>query len=272
MKKSKKTGKASAVRPRTAIEGVQTPDKVLCLMQAIILDGGSSTLSSLADSLGIPNSSARRMAAFLEQRGYISRVARGRYGVGLGFVELANHATHEAYLCSVARAPLEKLARKTHAMVHLGILENDMVTYLMRIGESDSEIATDQGAQREAYCTGIGKVLLAGLSRTDLDAYLSAGDFVRLTPGTITEAGLLKDELQAIRECGYGLDRAEMFDRIHCLAVPIELGGRTVAALSVSRSGSAPSEQQLKRDFKSARECASAIKGVVDGGLSGQTP
>ena len=245
-------------------EGAQAPDRVLQLMQAIILDGGASPLSALAEALGLANSSARRLAALLEERGYVSRVARGRYGVGPAFVQLARHASGHAYLCNLARAPLRQLARAARATAHLGILENEMVTYLQREGAPDATIVTDVGAQLEAYCTGIGKVLLAGLGEPSREAYLRAGDFVQLTPNTITDVEALRQELSAVRRAGYGLDRAEMFERLHCLAVPVVLGGATVAAISISRTWPVPSKWRLQRDLILAQNCVAAIQAIAD--------
>ena len=75
---------------------------------------------------------------------------------------------------------MEDLAKRTGLTVHLGVFEGDMVTYLVKAA-GVTDVLTQEGMQLEAYCSGIGKVLLAFLPLDEREQYLAGGPFVRLT-------------------------------------------------------------------------------------------
>ncbi|WP_235537515.1 IclR family transcriptional regulator [Sphingomonas sp. Root1294] len=108
-----------------------------------------------------------------------------------------------------------------------------MMTYLLKEGDPAGTAISGPDMQLEAYCSGLGKVLLAHLSKEELDAYLATAPFVALTPSTIISSGALRAELALTRERGYALDQGEMFDGFICIAVPVRIGGRVVAAISL---------------------------------------
>lgn len=72
------------------------------------------------------------------------------------------------------------------------MLENDMVTYLVREGAEARTIFSEENKQLEAYCSGIGRMLLASLPEPDREAYLAEGPFVALTERTITDPAELR--------------------------------------------------------------------------------
>ncbi len=91
------------------------------------------------------------------------------------------------------------------------------------------------GAQQEAYCCALGKVLVAGLDDRRLEEFLHDGKLIALTPQTITEREGLRLEIEAVRQCGYAVDDREVFQTICCVAAPIlDPDGRTIAAISLS--------------------------------------
>jgi DNA-binding IclR family transcriptional regulator len=111
-----------------------------------------------------------------------------------------------------------------------------MVTYRLKTGRGAKNLFTRTGLQLEAYCSGIGKVLLAHLPAAERRAYLAAGPFVALTPNTITDPAVLASTLDEVRAQGFASDDGEIVEDLVCLAVPIRApDGRVPAAISVSR-------------------------------------
>jgi DNA-binding IclR family transcriptional regulator len=110
-----------------------------------------------------------------------------------------------------------------------------MVTYLVKQQYGAVRLHSAEGSQLEAYCSAIGKILLAGLSDEELNRYAAEGDFVRLTCNTIVEPHLLLDEIELVRKRGWAVDAEEITMGLHCVAVPIsDRAGKTVAAASIS--------------------------------------
>src|SRR3546814_20016224 len=85
--------------------------------------------------------------------------------------------------------------------------------------------------QLEAYCTGLGKALLAHMPETERNDYLSSGTFVPLTPNMLTTPEALSAEFDRIRRYGYALDEQEIVQGLVCIAVPIQLEGHVIVEI-----------------------------------------
>jgi DNA-binding IclR family transcriptional regulator len=91
------------------------------------------------------------------------------------------------------------------------------------------------GAILPAYCTGLGKTLLAFRPEAEVADWAATQRFPALTPRTITSAKRLLKDLRGIRERGYGLDLEEREKGVCCIAAPVRNHtGDVVAAISVA--------------------------------------
>lgn len=133
-----------------------------------------------------------------------------------------------------------------------------MVTYLVKEHGGGPPVLTREMIQLEAYCSGIGKVLLAHLDDAARDAYLAAGPFVALTGKTTTDPDALRTVLGRIRAQGYAVDDAELEDDLYCLAVPVRgPGGEVLAALSASSRSNTPIDPALLGRLQT---CAASVE------------
>ena len=196
--------------------------------------------------LGLPASTTHRLAAALAAHGLLVRTGRGRFRAGLGLIDLAGRVAPGRLLAEVARAPLRVLARTLGTTVHLGILEGDMVTYLVKEPRT-SRVLTREGEQLEAYCSAIGKVMLASLSEAEQARYLGTAPFIALTDATLTTPAELASCLAAVGAEGVAYDDGEVDPGLFCVAVPVRRrGGQIVGALS--QSGSTRERSQASLD------------------------
>jgi IclR family transcriptional regulator, acetate operon repressor len=227
-------------------------ERALRLLDALARDDGATSASMLSARLNLPDSSARRMLATLVRAGLVERVGRGRYAGGARLQELASARDPQRRLAEQARGPLRRLARSLGGTAHLGMFDQDMVTYLVK--EGASSIFTREQKQLEAYCTGLGKALLIQLPARQLDAYLR-GPFVRLTAYTRTDPDELRRDLEDTRRRGYALDEREMADDIACVALPLKTGTATLAAISLSaHPAHLPPVQRVVRRLAACRD------------------
>ncbi|CAN5193316.1 IclR family transcriptional regulator [soil metagenome] len=207
----------------------------LALLDEVVAD--QRGLTEIARDLGIPLSTAYRQVATLVAEGYLVRSANGQHTAGHRLLRLLGRVDEKQMIANVAGPALHRLAARVGAIVQLGTLDNEMVTYRIKTGQGAGRLFTKVGMQMEAYCTAIGKVLLAELSERELDAYLSNGPFVPLTERTIVGPQHLREELAKVRGDGYAVDNGEAAERLFCLAVPVRSAvGQIQAAVSVSRS------------------------------------
>jgi DNA-binding IclR family transcriptional regulator len=215
-------------------------------------------LQALSDH---PKATLYRLVQTLMREGLLTRDGTGAYAPGLRLMRLAHSAWARSSLVQVARPHLDRLSVDLGQTVHLAQLDAGQVLYIdKRKAARRVEMFSDTGKIGPAYCTGVGKVLLAHLPADALAAVLPQQSFHRFTPQTLDGPEALLRELQAIRAAGAGFDREEHEIGIACVSVPVlARSGRCLAALSVTgtegRSGLAALERLLPR----LRTAATAI-------------
>jgi len=213
-------------------------DKGLLLLQRILSDRGETPFRELAKQEGLPASTAHRLLAVLIDQGFVSRIDRGRYEIGWSLLDLVGDRQSESLLVGVARPVLEQLSKRIGLTVHLGVWENQMVTYLVKSKAQTSDQVvefTREGMQLEAYCSGVGKVLLTGLPKQERESYLAGGPFIPLTKYTTHQIDGLRRLLRKVARQKYARDDREFADNLCCLAVPVRnKAGRQIAAISAS--------------------------------------
>jgi len=199
------------------------------MLEAVIADNGAHNVTSLAHQV-----------ATLVAEGYLAPVGKGRHLAGPRLLGLLHRLDEKQVIANVAAPVLHTLAHTARGIAQLGTFENDMVTYRIKTGRGASDLFTKVGMQLEAYCSGIGKVLLAYLPMAERERYLAGGPFVALTSRTITAPDLLRNELDRVRSEGFAIDDGEIVETLHCVAVAIRTPeGAVRAAISVSRTDAA---------------------------------
>lgn len=208
------------------------------MLEAVLADSGQRSVSAIARDLKMPVPTAHRQVKTLVLDGYLSAGQGKRYFAGPRLLALLQRLDEKQVITNVAAPVLHRLAGQIRSVVQLGTFENDMVTYRLKTGQGAGNLFTRVGMQLEAYCSGMGKVLLAHLPLDQRAAYIANGDFIPLTDNTIVEPEALIEELEKVLAEGYAIDNSEIAEGLRCLAVPIrQPDGRVLAAISASQSG-----------------------------------
>lgn len=221
---------------RNGVPTIAAFGRVLAMLEAVIADGGQSNVSAIARSIDMPIATAHRQVATLVAEGYLVAGQRGSHLAGPKLLGLLHRLDEKQVVAGCAAPLLHRLAADLGCVVQLGTFENDMVTYRIKTGEGAGELFTRVGMQLEAYCSGMGKVLLAHLPDAQLDAYIAAGPFPALTDRTITDPRVLIAQLRLVAQRGFAVDDGEIAEGLFCVAVPVSApDGRVMAAISVSQ-------------------------------------
>lgn len=217
---------------------IKSVSKAFALLDQLAASSGGLSLPTMAEGCGMTIATAHRLLATLVSLGAVVHAGPGRYAIGLHMLELTRRSSLTELLASSATPVLNRITRATGATAHVGMLDDEgMVTYVARSAGRSSHIPTHPGNKLEAYCSGLGKVLLSGLSPTLQANYLAEGSFPALTKHTIAEPNALAREFTNVANQRYAIDNCEMFDDLRCVAVPIfDSEGQVVAALSTSGS------------------------------------
>lgn len=204
----------------------------------LLSDGKPRTLQELSGEIGLHTSTTFRQLATLVHYRYAQRNEQtNQYTLGLSCLELARAYYEGNDLRSVAMPELEKLRNETKETVHLAILDQMEIVYIEKlqglhaIGLMGSRV----GGRSPAYCTGVGKVLLAYLAPGVIKDYFIKRKLHRYTDNTITSFAALVSELTSIHNQGYALDHGEHEFEVCCVATPIfDMRRDVIAALSIS--------------------------------------
>jgi len=233
--------------------------KALDLLEACIAARGEDGLQAISAQLNIPVPTAYRLAATLQEYGYLLRSRHGKYFPGPTLYRLANNISTAEIAAGISRPVLTQLAKKFRCVAHFGVFEDEMVSYLVRVG--DASVMTEEGKQFEAYCSAIGKVLLADLPDEERDAYLDSGSFTALTSQTIVDPVQLRAELCRVRENGHAIDNREIFEDLVCIAVPVWTSMEdAVGAISISIPSQKLSKLALIVRLKALKAAATKIQ------------
>lgn len=210
--------------------------KALSLLAAFGRDAGMGLgVSELARRAELSKSTAFRLLATLEEFGAVERAGRS-YRLGPmvhAFADPAMDRGTEA-MRELLTPWLIQLYTATRQTVHMAMLDGPQVVYLNKLHGPHAVAAPSRiGGRAPAFCTGVGKALLA--HDFDLTEQILAGDLPRWTPNTITDPAAIRAELEEVRRTGIAHDREEIQPGLTCIAAAVSgPDGKPVAALSVS--------------------------------------
>ncbi len=204
------------------------------------------TSSELSRRAHFPDASGYRLIQTLERIGAVVRGPSGRYRLGMLLISLSNNVAIHECLREASHKIARELASRFNLTVHIGRLEFGMVTYVDKVSAPNSfPVHTRIGAQHEAYCTGLGKVLLAALPEDQLESFVMGGDLIALTPYTVKDGRSLRTQLERARNDGFAIDNRESQANMFCIAVPIrDFEGATIAAMSATDSAERMTNQR----------------------------
>ena len=202
-------------------------------------------ISELARVLGLTRSTSHRYVATLARLGYLQQNPQSRkYRLGPRVLDLGFSAINSMELRQIAATHLQQLSDETGHTVNMAILDGTDIVYIERCrssqqGQREIDLNLHVGSRLPAYCTSMGKVLLAGLPEPELAAVLDQVQFQQRGPNTLTERKALADALAAVRDAGIAVNNEELAYGLRSIAVPVRDSSGVVAAainLAVHRS------------------------------------
>ncbi|MEX0317389.1 MAG: IclR family transcriptional regulator [Ruegeria sp.] len=216
----------------------------------------------LLDHSPFPKATLYRFLQTLTNQGMLNfDPDRQSYAPGIRLMRLAHAAWTQSSLAPIARPHLDALSRDLGETVHLAQLDASQVLYVdKRNAEQPVEMYSQAGKVGPAYCTGVGKAMLAFLPEKALDLALSQQSYFRFTPNTLASETELRAELETIRSHGYAFDREEHEPGIICIAAPILTpNGRMLGAISITGPTSRTDLTQLEKWAPLVRQAADNI-------------
>ncbi|HEX8012633.1 MAG TPA: IclR family transcriptional regulator C-terminal domain-containing protein [Casimicrobiaceae bacterium] len=210
------------------------------------------TIAELSQRTGIPRAAVRRCLYTLAKLGYVASDDGRTYALRPRILALGHAYLSSTPLASAAQPLLDQITAELHESSSMSVLEGDEILYIARSSTTTRVMSIDLGigSRLPAYCTSMGRMLLAGLSEPELQAYLSRVKLTRLTSRTVATPEELVAVLKAVRRNGYALVDQELEIGLRSIAVPVaDREGRALAALNVGTQSSRVSVAEMESRF-----------------------
>lgn len=220
---------------RGAASAVQSVDRAVSVLE-ILARHGEAGVTEIAEELDVHKSTAFRLLGVLENRGLVAQAKdRGKYYLGAGVLRLAGAAAVRLDISQEGVPVCREVADELGETVNIAVLDDDAAVNIMQARGTASVTAQNWlGRRTPLHATSSGKVLLAHMPPT-LREGLLARPLPRFTDRTITGAAMLRAELEAVVEQGYGVTIEELELGLAAVAAPVRAhDGKVIAAISVS--------------------------------------
>ena len=221
-------------------------------------------LSEISRGLGFNKGTTYRLLSTLELFKFVEKNSENRtyriginaFHVGSGYDKLANREK--------VRGIIKNLVHETKQTSALGVLDGDSVLYTeMLDGLGKVKATIEVGSRVPAHASASGKVILSGLSDSELRKRFKVKKFERITPKTITSVDRWIADLAVVRRRGFALNEEESTKGLCALAVPVcNSRGEHEAALSIAFPAGLLNQREKCRLAKKLRLAARDIESL----------
>jgi len=219
----------------------QSLERGLAILSSFHSDRQLIGVSELSRELELSRSTAHRYISTLARLGYLQQDQDSkRYRLGPKVLDLGFSAINSMDLREISAPHLRQLSDKTGYTVNLAILDGTDVVYIERCrtarpGQWEIDLNLHVGARLPAYCTAMGKAILAFVPEDRREEIIAQIDFAPRGPNTITDPQAFRDELARIRESGIAVNNEELAYGLRSIAAPIHShSGEVVSALNLA--------------------------------------
>ena len=209
------------------------------------------TIAQISHRTEIPRAAVRRCLHTLIKLGYATTDGR-TYSLLPKVLTLGHAYLSSTPLAVTAQPILDRLSDQLHEACSMATLEGDEVLYVARSATPQRLISVDLsvGSRLPAYCTSMGRILLAALDDAALADYLEHANLQIKTSRTLHTPEAIRASIENIRQQGWVIIDQELEVGLRSLAVPLkDSAGQVLAALNVGTHASRVSKQELETRF-----------------------
>ncbi len=240
---------------------VQSVTRAFSILNAFDKQRTTLTSSEIAARVGLNNKTVHRFLLTLEALGAVSRIGRGRFCLGMTLVELGNQVAIHRVLNEISQPYLEHMARLYNESVQVAVLDGTNIISIAHTPSTHSlTIGIREGKHWPAYCTAIGKVMLADMDDNRLKTFLRGCKYERHTANTITNAADFMTHIATVRTQGFTINDQESDLGMRGIAVPIKnKHGQACTAISLSGPTMRLGMEKLLSTRSDLQDCADGI-------------
>lgn len=238
--------------------------KGLATIETFTAERPRQSIAEVAAASGLDRATARRCLLTLAQAGYADW--DGKYfTLTPRVLRLGTACLATMPLPQIVQPQLDQLSDEIGESTSVSILDGAEIVYVARAAQRKvMSIALMPGSRLPAYCTSMGRVMLAALPQASAAALLGPGPLSARTAFTLTSPALILDELARIKVQGYALNDQEVELGLRSLAVPVVNARRqVVAGLNVGVAASVSPEHMMTHFLPPLLRLQSQLRGVL---------
>lgn len=244
---------------------VQSFARGLEVIRSFSAQAPRQTLSEVAARTGLSRAGARRILLTLQTLGYVDGDGK-HFRLTPRILELGFAYLSSLPIWNLAEPVMERLADQVKESCSAAVLDGSDIVYVLRVHTHKiMSLNLKVGSRLPAYCTSMGRVLLASLPDEQLEQRLRASDLQMHTQRTVTGVSELLARVHLVRQQGWCLVDQELEEGLISMAAPVlNQAGETVAALNISGQANRTSAEVMQQTMLPAlREAASRISRLV---------
>ncbi|MES2756044.1 MAG: IclR family transcriptional regulator C-terminal domain-containing protein [Pseudomonadota bacterium] len=222
----------------------------LAVLRAFSDSRRALTIAQISQKTGIPRAAVRRCLHTLKQLGY-AEAEMHNFSLRPKVLTLGYSYLSSTPLAVSSQPYLNNISRALNESCSLAVLDEREVLYIARSATSRvMSVALNAGSRLPAYCTSLGRVMLAYMEAEELDAYFAATKLRPMTERTVVSQKRLREILAGVRRQGYAINDEELELGLRSIAVPVRgASGKVLAALNVGAQASRVSTAQMEQEF-----------------------
>jgi len=238
----------------------------LAVIQGFTKQKRSLTIAQLSHRTGIPRAAVRRCLYTLSRLGLAGSDDGKTYSLRPKILSLGHAYLSSTTLAAAAQPLLDRVSAALDESSSIALLDGDEILYVARSSITRRIMSVDLsiGTRLPAYCTSMGRVMLAHLSPAEIDGYFRRVKLVAHTPRTMISTERLRKALASVIAQDYAIVDQELELGLRSIAVPVrDLSGKVVAAMNISTQAPRVPVAELERRFLPELQAAARELGVM---------
>lgn len=235
-------------------------ERSLEILEIMVQQNRSFTATEMASILGVSVNSVFRIYIELERKHYVLKdPSDSSYELTPKIYYMGTAIKERISIVASARTYMKRLFRTVNATVVLTTMNEEYQTVVVDqlVSKQPIKFVSTVGLAYETYISAMGKAMLANMSEEDIEQYLEQTELKKITENTITDKGILREELRKVREEGVAYDREESIPGLICIASPVfSAGGKMEGAIGTTGFVFLMSDEQLENDIKQIQKQA----------------
>lgn len=238
--------------------------KGLAVIETFGAERPRQSIAEVAAASGLDRATARRCLLTLAHHGYADWDGKF-FTLTPRVLRLGTACLAAMPLPQIVQPALDRLSERIGQSTSVSILDGAEIVYVARAAQTKvMSIGLMPGSRLPAYCTSMGRVLLASLPEAEAQAILEAAPRPARTPKTLTGIEAILSRLAEVRAQGHAVIDEEVEIGLRSLAVPLmNARGRVVAALNVGLSTAVPLDEILPRFLGPLQAQAQELRGLL---------